>query len=196
MKVTYETLPESAQKAYNQTNKIRKVSLFIAIGLSVVFLIIFGVSGETKNFMELLLCSLLAGCCIHGLIHALMIIKPLFKKFLKSLLKIYFPPLMIINGAIFAVVTWFAMCFLGIPCMIIDLVLYLKKKPLVYPSEVGSFLKLKAVQEEMQVMAMQEMRYPQEDAQTKIVKLKQMLDDGLITEDEYNQKKTELLSTI
>lgn len=195
MKVTYETLPESAQKAYNQTDKIRRVSMFIAIGLSVVFLIIFGVSGETKNFLDLLASSLFAGGCIHGLIHSEMLLKPLIKKFLKSLLKIYFLPLMFINamilsfGLVFAVLT-------GAPCMIIDLVLYLKKKPLVYSFEVGSFLKLKAVQEEMQVMAMQEMRYSQEDAQTKIIKLKQMLDDGLITEDEYNQKKTELLSTI
>ena len=195
MKVTYETLPESAQKAYNQTDKIRRVSMFIAIGLSVVLMIIFGVSGETKNFIELLASSLLAGCCIHGLIHAEMLLKPLIKKFLKSLLKIYFPPIMLISAMMLCFGLTFAM-FIGAPCMIIDLVLYLKKKPLVYPSEVGSFLKLKAVQEEMQAMAMQEMRYPQEDAQTKIIKLKQMLDDGLITEDEYSQKKAELLSNI
>lgn len=64
MKVTYEMLPSTAQKAYNQTDKIRRVSMFIAIGLSVVFMVIFGVSGETKNFIELLASSLLAGCCI------------------------------------------------------------------------------------------------------------------------------------
>ena len=195
MKVTYETLPESAQKAYNQTNKIRRVSMFIAIGLSVICLIVDLVSGKNENFINTFVFSLIGGGCIHGLIHAEMLLKPLIKKFLKSLLKIYFPPLMLISAIMLCLGLTFAM-FIGAPCMIIDLVLYLKKKPLVYPFEIGSFLKLKAVQEEMQVMAMQEMRYPQEDTQTKIIKLKQMLDDGLITEDEYNQKKTELLSTI
>ncbi len=195
MKVTYETLPESAQKAYNQTNKIRRVSMFIAIILSVIFLIIDGISSKNKNFMNILTSSLLGGCCFHGLIHAEMLLKSLIKKFLKSLLKIYFPPIMLISAVMLCLGLTFAM-FIGAPCMIIDLILYLKKKPLVYSFEIGSFLKLKAVQEEMQVMAMQEMRYTQEDAQTKIIKLKHMLDDGLITEDEYNQKKTELLSNI
>lgn len=195
MKVTYETLPESAQKAYNQTNKIRKVSMFIAIILSIICLIADLVSGKNQGFMNTLVFSLLGGCCIHGLIHAEMLLKSLVKRFLKSLLKIYFPPIMLISAVMLCIGITFAM-FIGAPCMIIDLILYLKKKPLVYSFEIGSFLKLKAVQEEMQAMAMQEMRYPQEDAQTKIIKLKQMFDDGLITEDEYNQKKAELLSSI
>lgn len=196
MKVTYETLPESAQKAYNQTNKIRRVSMFIAVILSVIFLIIDCFDKNKKfGFIDSIMFSLLSGCCIHGLIHAEMLLKPLIKKFLKSLLKIYFPPIMLISAIMLGCGVTFAM-FIGAPCMIIDLILYLKKKPLVYSFEIGSFLKLKAVQEEMQAMAMQEMRYSQEDEHTKIVKLKQMLDDGLITEDEYNQKKAELLSNI
>lgn len=195
MKVTYEALPESAQKAYNQRSKIRKVSMFIAIVLSVIIFIVLLASGKGKNFIDVLATSLVGGCCIHGLIHAEMLWIPLFKKFLKSLLKIYFPPIPIINAVILCIAMWGSM-LAGALCMIADLILYLKKKPLVYSFEIGSFLNLKAVQEEMQIMAMQEMSYPQEDVQTKIIKLKQMFDDGLITENEYNQKKSELLSSL
>ncbi|MCM1507387.1 MAG: SHOCT domain-containing protein [Ruminococcus flavefaciens] len=195
MKLTYEMLPESAQKAYDQTNKIRKGSMFIAIILSVIFLIVDLVSSKNQGFMNTLFFSFLGGCCIHGLIHSAVLLKSLFTKFLKSLLKIYFPPLMLISAIMLCVGFTFAM-FIGAPCMIADLIMYLKKKPLVYSCELGSFLKLKAVQEEIQAMEMQNMRYSQDDVQTKITKLKQMFDDGLITENEYNQKKAELLSNI
>lgn len=196
MKLTYEMLPESAQKAYDQTNKIRKGSMFIAVALSAVLLIIFSVKHkEFKNFMDVLSSAFFVGCLIHGFIHAEMLLKPLIKKFLKSLLKIYFPPIVIISAVMLSFGFLVAM-LIGAPCMIIDLIMYLKKKPLVYSFELGSFMKLKAVQEEIQAMAMQDMRYSQEDVQTKITKLKQMFDDGLITENEYSQKKAELLSNI
>lgn len=191
MKLTYEMLPESAQKAYTHTDKIRKGSMFIAIALSAVCLIIFSVKHkEFKNLMDILSSALFVGCLIHGFIHAEMLLKPLIKKFLKSLLKIYFPPIVIISAVMLSFGFLIAM-LIGAPCMIIDLIMYLKKKPLVYSFEIGSFMKLKAVQDEIQ-----EMKYSQEDVQTKITKLKQMFDDGLITENEYSQKKTELLSNI
>ena len=159
-KVTYEMLPESAQKAYRQTDKIRKVSMFIAIGLSVISMIYGLVTSQKINIAENFVFSLISGCCIHGLIHAEMMLKELGKKVLKSLFTIVFLP---VNLIFFGIGIAVAMVFIGAPCMIIDLILYLKKKPLVYPFETKSFLKLKAVQEELEAKKLQEMMKSQEN---------------------------------
>jgi hypothetical protein len=77
--------------------------------------------------------------------------------------------------------------------LIIDLILFIKKKPLIYPYEYVSLLQTKAAQAEMMCNAAQDFKDDSEIAAENLQKLSDMLEKGLITTEEFNMKKAELL---
>ena len=133
--ITYEMLSANQQAEYDKTNKIRKITMFFALILSIVlFLFTFfssvsdsGFKGAvvTGFFVMHLVCGL-----IHGLMHFALIFKWVFKK-------IPFP--ISLAGAL---VVYMIGGVIGIYLLIIDFILFIKKKPLVYPFEVQLFTKL------------------------------------------------------
>ncbi|MBD5159846.1 MAG: hypothetical protein HDT23_06365 [Ruminococcus sp.] len=136
MSKSYEELSDRAKEAYQKRNKVRRTSMFIAIGLIVICMIISLISGDP--FQESLLGSVLLGCLIHGFIHTEFLLKDRIKKFFKSMITIVFFPFNAIMLSLALVVAF----FVGFPCLIIDLILYLTKKPLVYSFENESLAKI------------------------------------------------------
>ena len=92
---------------------------------------------------------------------------------------------------------WVFSC-IGFIFLIADTVFFFIKKPLIYPFEHKCFLDSKKAQEEIQAAAYSEMmrRANSENNMEKIRKLKEMMEQGVITEEEFNRKKTELLDKI
>lgn len=133
--ITYEMLSANQQAEYDKTNKIRKITMFFALILSVVLFIFTFVASVSDSgfkgavvtgfFVMHLVCGL-----IHGLMHSALIFKWVFKK-------IPFP--ISLAGAL---VVYMIGGFIGIYLLIIDFILFIKKKPLVYPFEVQLFTKL------------------------------------------------------
>ena len=196
MKITYEQMPETAKKAYHKADKFRKVTLFLSLAVTVLFLILFAqISEGSQGFFM----AVFSGGMLQGVIHALPLTKSIYFKLKKWIVD------MIIFAPVLLVVPLFPLAFsmyIGFIFEILDLILFIRKKPLVYGIENSLFLDSKAAQAEIQAEqektfyknAMQELA--SEDLNQKMIQLRQMLENGLVTEEEYNQKKTELLKNM
>lgn len=190
--IKFEDMPQSAQKAYKLTNNIRKVLMFIG-WIAFVGWFIAGVYSMivSKDFAvgELLfMCYMLAGF-VPGLVHCEFLFKKLFKSiWILFLVGIFFLGF-IITFALFA----------GGAFLIADTILFIKKKPLIYSFEHKYFLQTEDAQAEMVVDAlsgMGDVASSSDAAKNDLQNLKAMLDQGLITEKEFNDKKKELLERI
>ena len=186
--IKYEQMPPSAQKSYDMTNKVRVVSMFIAAALT-VFLSIRGIiKGSGVDIFTFML-----GGVIHYFIHA----EFLLKKLMNSL--------GILGILAFLIISVFGM-YTGWIFMIVDFILFLMKKPCIYPFENESFLLSKKAQEEIDAINLQATAnaYAQavreingtDNIKDSLEQLKEMLDNGLITESEYEAKKAELLGRL
>ena len=88
----------------------------------------------------------------------------------------------------------------GFVWAIIDMYLFIKKKPLVYKKEYKHFLASKEVQEEMEreynhvILSTIHDGEIRNQAAVNLKKLKEMQEEGLITEEEFEEKKKELLA--
>lgn len=187
--ITYEDMPQSAQKAYKLTNTIRKIAMFIGWVAFVGWLVAGFLSmiiNKDITFGELLfLCYLYPGV-LAGLVHCEFGFKGAFQKF--SVLGIFALPFVVIY-AIFA----------GGIYLIVDTILFILKKPLIYPFEMKYFIATKDARAEMTVNALSGMgnvSSGSDTAKNDLQNLKEMLDQGLITQEEFNNKKKELLERI
>lgn len=187
--IKYEQMPPSAQKSYNVTNKVRVVSMFIGIAITLICIIRHFVTGDNES---ILFCFMLGGI-IHYFIHS----EFLLKKLMNSL--------GIIGILAFLIISVFGM-YTGWIFMIVDFILFLMKKPCIYPFENESFLLSKKAQEEIDAINLQATAnaYAQavreingtDNIKDSLEQLKEMLDNGLITESEYEAKKAELLERL
>lgn len=194
--VKYEDMPQSAQKAYKLTNNIRKILMFIG-WIAFAGWFIFGFSSMIINhditFGELLFMCYFYSGFVPGLVHCEYAFKGVFRKF--SIFGIFFLPWVFI----FAV-------FAGGAYLIADTILFIMKKPLVYPFEHKHFLRTEEAQTEMvaeyqgamlDALAGTKNTVNNSDvAKNDLQNLKDMLNQGLITEEEFNKKKKELLERI
>lgn len=199
MKITYEQMPETAKKAYRKADKFRKITLFLCLAITVLFLILFAKVFEGSALLEGIFSAFLVGSMLQGLVHALPLTKSIYFKLKKWIVDmIIFAPVLLVIP-LFPLVLFL---YIGFVFEILDLILFIRKKPLVYGFENSLFLDSKAAQEEIQAEqqkelyknAMQELT--SENPNQKMIQLRQMLDNGLITEEEYHQKKTELLKNM
>ncbi len=155
--ITYENLPPSAQKSYRLLNNVRKVTLFLS-WIGVPALIILGLIVSIKEgsfpekFTEDFILSFFLGSALQGLAHSIYIVKAVLEK-TRTLLVILgifaiIPYLIIVIG-----IPFFTAAYAGLIFTIIDTILLLKKKPLVYKWEHRFFLLERQAQAEMAVMA-------------------------------------------
>lgn len=88
--------------------------------------------------------------------------------------------------------------YVGFIFFIVDTVLWIKKKRLAYPFKYKLFLLKEDIQAEMEMEACNEIvrALESDDAMTKIQRLKEMKDNGVINEEEFNTKKVELMAKI
>lgn len=187
MKITYDLLPPSAQKAYNMTSKIRTVTMFIGFASAIImFILAFGeIFNGKDNLFTVLGGSFMFGGFLHGIVH----MEFTYKKLARSLG---------IIGLFLCLFVAMIGAYIGFIFMIIDLVLFIKKKPLIYPYENVHFLYSKGAQEELAAMEIAAAVNTDnaESVKESLEKLKEMLDSGLISEIEYENKKAELLNRL
>lgn len=120
-------LPKSIRKKYNLTNGVRTVTLFLGWMIALL-LFIYSLGSGQKGFANIFFAPIFGGGFIHGLFHAEFVFKNAFKK-----LGIFIG--FFISGVIFTIAAYSGFIFI-----IIDTVLFIKKKPLIYPFEDKHFL--------------------------------------------------------
>lgn len=194
--ITYEEMPRAAQLAYDKTNKKRKTALFLNIPCMIILFIMGFNVGAEEGFsfgvgMGMLFC-LAYGCAPSGLVHSEFTLKSktLWAFGIFALIPALFLfAFAIVFGGIFAVV---------------DLVKLLMKKPLISKSEHKHFMEIPEAQAEIAAMAFQaaqmnaaqNISYGASDVKEELKELKEMLDSGLISQEEFDSKKAELLEYI
>lgn len=183
--VKFDELTESAKKSYKVTSIVRKTAMFIGWGLFVIlYIVVF--TGDYHKPVDFLFAPLLGAGFISGMIHG----EFLYKKVVKKLG-------FVIGIFISLFLIWVFSC-IGFIFLIADTVLFFMKKSLIYPFENRCFLETRKAQEEIAVEHYAEFIQAanNNDAMNKIHKLKELLEQGAITEEEFNQKKSELLNEI
>ena len=139
--ITFDELPQSAQKAYKTTNIVRTVTMFIGWAASILITIL--LSNEDTGFVSKIIGGFMLGAAIHGIVHS----EFLLKNIMKALKKYSIIGLFIGLGLCCMLICLFS--YIGGIFLVVDTVLFILKKPLIYPFENKSFLKSKAVQEEL-----------------------------------------------
>lgn len=190
--IKIEEMPVSAQKAYKVTNIVRKAAMFIGWGLFVIlYIVVF--TGNYHKLVDFLFAPMWGAGFIAGMVHGEFIYKKIVKTLDKAL-----PLVGLIMGVFISLFLLAVFSYIGFIFLIADTVLFFMKKPLVYPFEHKCFLDSRKAQEEIETAVYNEMirTANSENAMDKLQKLKVMMEQGIITEDEFNRKKTELLDEI
>lgn len=195
---TYEELPSSVREIVLSKEKRRKFRLFVQwalIAIAIVCSVAGGIANMAKGEQEaaglsfgMMFFYIALISTISGLDH----IGHWFKKAVKNGI-----------GLIIILGLWYIVVFAGILAiamysgwvfLIIDSVLFIAKKPLISQKQITRIINSEKVQSELLVQAYAGANEP--SAADRLAELKEMLDSGLITEEEFNAKKAELLNNI
>ena len=186
--IAYENLPYDVKRAYKTTNTVRKVTLFISLVVGVLFYIFVtpaieeesgntGLGWKIADFFS----SIAIGGVIHGLVHGEYAYKACFR-----------------NLFIFGLIPWLILVegfgFIGLVFVIIDLIRLIFRKPLVYSFELKDIYKSKGLYMPQSISVKKEKSA--DNALDSLRELKSMLDDGLISEKDYEKKKQKLLKKL
>lgn len=206
MYITYDDMPPSAQKTYDLNNKLRKITMMMGWVLSpVIFLIIMVYSlisgdGFGVSFVLGIEMGMTLGCLLNGFLHSTSILRPALHWLKDKMLGlgILFGLFALIPILLIAIGIPYICAVFGWIFVIVDTILYLKKKPLIYRWEHKQFIKMKKAQEEIEAAAYMEAAEAakSETAAEKLSSLNKLREQGAITEDEYNAKKAELMDQI
>ncbi len=189
--IKFEEMPPSAQKSYNRANSVRKVFMFIGWGC-LLFWIAAAISDKENSFASFSSCVTTVLMIfmnvgfLSGIAHGAFTIKKIFNKYFSI---IFFP----ISFAMILFVTTMLGIFTGGVFLIADTISFFKKKPLIYQFEMHNFLESEKAQAEIKL---ESYNSANDDSLYKIQQLKNMLENGAITEEEFKQKKEQLLSKV
>lgn len=194
--ITYEELPSSVREIVLSKEKGRKFRLFVQwalIAVAIVYSVVSGIANAAKGNEEaanlsfsLIIVFVMLISAISGLDH----LGFMFKKAVKNGI-----------GLIIILGLWYIVVFAGIIALalysgwvflIIDSILFFLKKPLISQKQITRIINSEKVQSELLVQAYAGANEP--SAADRLAELKEMLDSGLITEEEFNAKKSELLN--
>lgn len=195
---TYEELPSSVREIVLSKEKWRKFRLFVQwalIAVAIVCSVVSGIANAAKGEGEaagvsfaLIIVFVMLISAISGLDH----LGFMFKKAVKNGI-----------GLIIILGLWYIVVFAGIIALalysgwvflIIDSILFLLKKPLISQKQITRIINSEKVQSELLAQAYAGANEP--SASDKLAELKEMLDSGLITAEEFNAKKSELLNNL
>lgn len=186
--IKFEEMPPSAQKSYNKANSVRKVFMFMGWFFLLFFIVIAIIDrGNNPSFIDTFLIIFMNVGFLSGVAHGIFTIKKVFNRCFSI---IFFP----ISLAIILGVTWILGMFTGGFFLIADTISFFKKKPLIYQFEMHKFLESQKVQAEINNAAYNSLL--NSDNLDKIQQLKEMMENGTITEEEFKQKKEQLLSKV
>lgn len=186
--IRIEEAPKSAQDAFNKISKRRKVIMFIGWAATAVMLVIVLIESISsgKDFIGNIIAGFMIGGYISGFDH----VGFLFKKTVKNGLI-----LIILLGiwyiVIFSLIAMLALA-VGWVFLIIDTVRFFTKKCPVYNSEINRIFNSDEVKAEIAAQAYSDLNTL--STGEKLRELKEMMDNGLITEAEFNAKKAELMN--
>lgn len=125
-----QNLPKSIRRSYNITNGVRTATMFIGWVLTVV-LFIYSLTSGQKGFANIVFAPIFGAGFIHGAFHAEFLYKKAFNK------------LGLIIGFFASVFIFMIAAYAGFIFLIVDTVLFILKKPLIYPFEDKNFLIVK-----------------------------------------------------
>ncbi|MBR4084247.1 MAG: SHOCT domain-containing protein [Lachnospiraceae bacterium] len=197
--ISYNDMPPSAQRSYRITNTTRKIVMFIGwIIVLLVLISLFAVKVLKTADINMLSVAFLA-LIFFFVIHALFIHLEFVYKTIYS--KLWWIGIIILIPFVWTVAGLFSWVFL-----LVDTILFLLKKPLIYPFENKYFIRTRDAVDEMRIQYQAELvnavnnsgsDVPNNaDTISKLQELKELLDRGLITEEEFNRKKNEVLDRI
>ncbi len=196
--IDLDAMPDKIKKM----NRNRRIGIVAATVLGLLFSImvmipmfqIVDADEETSAATNILLIIeiplglLIAGGCFYSFFsHGLQTLKKAYGLLMRS-------PVWILHLMFFLfpfVLVYIYYAFAGWIYYIIDLIRFFTKKPLVYEKEAQAIIQ----KTEQNTNYDEQQRFTQ-DTMENIKKLKEMLDSGIITEDEFNKKKSELLEMI
>lgn len=72
--ITFDELPQSAQKAYKTTSTVRKVTMFLGWGLGLVITIALCATFQ-KDYLSFIVLGFMLGAWLHGIVHAEFLLK-------------------------------------------------------------------------------------------------------------------------
>lgn len=181
-----EEMTPELKKAYTQTSLVRKISMFIGFTIAVVVFVAFsvgylkeGIGRFFQEFFNIILYSMVLGGIFHGWLHCEFFVRHVKRKVLF--------PIRLVPYFLVYIFGWLP----GSIFLIIDLILFIKKKPLVYPFEFEHICRLEKVEQELEAVERKH-----NNDMDKLRGLKQMYDNGVITQEEFESKKAELLERI
>lgn len=193
-KINLDDLTPTMRKAYDKENSLRKKALLISSIAGLVWGIVMMIAiPNTMNFFERIMVALAfwysAGSIVMGIVH---------KR--RWFININYIIPIIPFGWIVMYFTLIPVIFIGFVILPLDVILFFMKKPLVRNSEIMKICNTDEVAAEALGHAAAEAYLDSvnnnKTSTDKLNELKQMLDNGLITEEEFNKKKSELLDRI
>ncbi len=183
-KIKYEDLTPAMKKAYDKENKLRKIWLIIGLIVGVLFgVIIVNISQETVDPTDIVVGVVFAwmmSAIIVGAAHQ----RRWFSNIKKNMPLIPF-------GLIAMYFTLIPAGMLGYGLVPIDIVRLIIRKPLIFNSEIPNIVDTEEVAEEAYMQAARE-----QSVTAKLNELKQMLDNGLISKEDFENKKAEILNNM
>lgn len=185
-KEQYNLLAPYQREMYDKRNRVNKSVLFVGWGITAIFFVIFFIKGiSTGEPLEGISVGMALGAIIAGLLSGIAHLGFIFKKIgfgNTILLWIALGIFILMLYAFILMVIWYA----GIVCFVVDTILFIMKKPLIYRWEDKRIL----AKAETQAGAF--MTAP--SAADQLQELNRMLNSGVITQEEFNAKKAEIIS--
>ena len=194
MKLTYENMTPLLKKV-NKRRMIATVAgwiITLVIAIPLFFGSLFRGIGSAGEFVGVVIASGYLGFVIGSIVAGVVHIETIYGK-IKALL---FIP--IAGWIIWIFIVYFSAVFYGMVVMIANVIRFVLKKPLFFAFEVDEFIRKEAAQNyntAATAAAYNNVMVQQNtNATQNLTELKEMLDNGLITESEYDIKKAEILS--
>lgn len=125
-----QNLPKSIRRSYNLTNGVRTATMMLGWVLTVV-LFIYALKTGPMTFSNIVFAPIFGAGFIHGAFHAEFLYKKAFNK------------LGLIIGFFASMLIFMIAAYAGFIFLITDTVLFILKKPLIYPFEDKNFLLVK-----------------------------------------------------
>lgn len=201
---------EVIQKRVNKANKLRSITIKICWVLTPIMFVLFCIVSITANsfpeeFSIDFWWALYIGCGLHGLVHCGYLIKKIvlvpvkcWKKAGPIIAFLAFFPTALILASVLAIVV-----MVGFIYEIVDTIFFIKKKSLVYKRDVERFCKeeeKKQAEEygnlDPDLVAQMVSNSDSATAMENLKALQKMMEDGVITKEEFNSKKEELMERI
>lgn len=182
-KIKYEDLTPAMQKAYDKENKLRKKWLIIGLIVGVLFGVIIVNMQGTVDFT-----TVTVGVVFAWMMSAIIVGTAHQRRWFSNIR--HSMPLIPL-GLIVMYFTLIPAGMLGYGLVPIDIVRFIIRKPLIFNSEIPKIVDTEEVAQEAYMKAAIE-----QSVTAKLNELKQMLDNGLISKDDFEKKKAEILNNM